>query len=313
MWRFLLIVAALAAALCPQIVSAQEEEFEVRQLPITVSVVPVKDYSELDIDKSLTNILEQRMETGNKYIRPLIEMEKVGKLKRIKEIPMKMVDVIDDVISEIGSFQNKLWGIESLFSYSKYLVSINPKTGKILKKFPCPGVNTQKNTGLGVSDTDLWVTNTMDFRIYRVDQKTGKVKKTYNIKGSLVDIFYGGTIDKDGNFWFGQWDAYGDSGGCKVFKLDTTTQKITQILQISKPKTLILYDVALDQKGNIYVTVMTSDFKYLILKLDPVKLKVLDTFKRNPEETTLTFIGEKLMTADWWVLTEKYFLYRVPK
>lgn len=312
-WKFVLIAAALYAVISPKIISAQVGDFELRELPVTVSVVPVKDISALTVDKSQTDILDQQVAGEYNLRRSQPRINKVSKLKRIKELPIIVTDSNDEVV-EIGSFKGKVWGIENFTTFSRYLVAINPKAGQILKYFPCPGISSTKYVGLGVSEKDLWLTNSYDKAIYKVGQKNGKIKKMYQLVNIGNQIINGGDMDKDGNFWFGQWDYYGVVGGCKLFKFNPTTKQITQIMQISN--TRFIYDVAFDKKGYAYVTIsiLTQDLKlkHFIFKLDLVKLKVVAKYERNPLESTLTFLDTRLMTADYYFLTMKYFFYKAP-
>ncbi|MFO0792656.1 MAG: hypothetical protein U0586_01195 [Candidatus Brocadiaceae bacterium] len=310
--KLVLFVAVLSAMSNVKILPAQD--FELRELPITVSVVPVKDLSKLTIDKSQADMLVQQVAGESSFFRSQPAVNKVSKLKRIKELPIIVTDSNDEIV-EIGSFKGKVWGIENFTTFSRYLVAINPKTGQILKYFDCPGISSTKYVGLGVSEKDLWLTNSYDKAIYRVNQKSGKIKKMYQLVDIGNQIINGGDIDKDGNFWFGQWDYYGVLGGCKLFKFNPATKKITQVMQISN--TRWIYDVAFDKKGYAYVTIsaLTSDIKlkHFIFKLDLIKLKVVAKYERNPLESTLTFLDNKLMTADYYYWTRKYFFYKAPE
>ncbi len=309
--KLVLFIAVLSVISNVKILPAQD--FELRELPVTVSVVPVKDLSPLTVDKSRSDILDQQVAGESNFLRSQPAINKVRKLKRIKELPIIVTDSNDEIV-EIGSFKGKVWGIENFTTFSRYLVAINPRTGQILKHFDCPGISSTKYVGLGVSEKDLWLTNSYDRAIYRVNQKSGKIKKMYQLVDIGNQIINGGDIDKDGNFWFGQWDYYGVLGGCKLFKFNPATKKITQVMQISN--TRFIYDVAFDSKGYAYVTVsvLTSDIKlkHFIFKLDLVKLKVVAKYERNPLESTLTFLDNKLMTADYYYWTRKYFFYKAP-
>ena len=201
-------ILTLSIGVCSQISFICASDFKISRTLPSLSVVPLENPSDLSVDASQAEISKQLVERYLEKYQLQPNVQKGSTLKLVKTIPMKTYKKnFDAAILEIGSFGNFLWGIEwDTLITSDYLVQINPKTGKILNHFPCPGVSPTKNVGLGVSKTDLWVTNYLDFAIYQVDQKSGRLKKTYKVKSdpNTIAIITGGAIDKNGNFWFGQ-------------------------------------------------------------------------------------------------------------
>ncbi len=305
-------ILTLSIGACSQFSCTYASHFEISRTSPSLSVIPLENLSDLSVDPSQAEILKQLVERYLEKYQLQSNVQKGSTLKLVKSIPMKTYKKnFDAAVLEIGAFGNFLWGIEwDTLVTSDYLVQINPKTGKILKHFPCPGTSPAQSVGLGVSKTDLWITNYLDSAIYQVDQKSGRLKKTYKVKSdpNTVAVINGGAIDKNGNFWFGQWDLSGDS---KVYELDPSTGKIKQVLKISNAS--LIFDLAFDANGFLYTTIETPDIKFRILKIDPVNLKVKNKYEVKPKETSLAFLGNQLMTAYFLGIEKKYFLYKAPK
>jgi hypothetical protein len=303
MIQILTLGAIACLLLVKQAVAVQIERIDHNDSIVSVSVFSGDQIPPLP-DELQVAAKRQVLESALTLHRMHAAVESAG-VTPAKEIPMRTVKA-GNQINDIGSFGGALWGIESDFIDSKYLVEINPKTGAIKKRFNCPGSNKEGNWGIGVGRADLWITNSLDDAIYQVSKTDGRVRKTYKISG-LLGVIHGGAIDKNGNYWFGQWDYSGS--GSKLLRLDTRAGKVKEMRQIKGTETI--YDITFDANGFMFVSASMSSNVDLILKIHPTRFTVLKTYEKNPCEYGLSFVGSQLMMADWFWM--KYYLYTLPK
>ncbi len=88
--KLVLFVAVLSAMSNVKILPAQD--FDLKELPVTASVVPVKDLSKLTTDKSQVNILDQQVVGESNFLHSQPAINKVRKLKRTGEVPIIVTD-----------------------------------------------------------------------------------------------------------------------------------------------------------------------------------------------------------------------------
>ncbi len=281
---------------------------EIRRIPATLSVITVDGSARVSPNEAevaargeiVEAELSRRMSPNSN------PASLVTSLPLIKDVPMQALDEGTlEIVRDIASYGNKLWGVESDFTDSKYIVSINKNSGAVKKISNCPGTYSNGNWGLAASKNRLWAVNSLDDVIYELSQATGAVIKSHILVGT-ESIIQGGTVDNKGYVWFTQWDYSGSRGGAKIFKLNPKTSSISTAFQLEGVK--IIEDLAFDSHSNLYASVNTTDDTYLFLKINPVGGKILAEYDKDPCVYGLAFSGGTLIAADWF--NKEYHFYR---